>query len=290
MATIGATDLAPIEEWYTTWLGYRVVERGDISADLASSWGTPNMVGRAYILMQPESGVDVFIRAVETDGVTGYRPMTTFGWNSFEIIVDDVYALSEKLQRSPFEIIGGPESIVEGSTIHAVQVIGPSQEVLYLTQQTDPMDTRLPDPGSFVGRPFIMVLSGPDVSAIEDFYGTHFAVTARPRTDFVIAIIARALGLAEDYLFPMGFLTLGAPGHFIELDGYPETASPRPRSDGQLPPGNTLVSFSVKQLDGLDLNFISSPVRATSLAYGEQRSATFIGPAGELTELIENAR
>jgi len=290
MATIGATDLAPIEEWYTTWLGYRVVERGDISADLANSWGTPNMVGRAYILMQPESGVDVFIRAVETDGVAGYRPMTTFGWNAFEIIVDDVYALSEKLQRSPFEIVGGPESIVEGSTIHAVQVIGPSQEVLYLTQQTDPMDTRLPDPVSFVDRPFIMVLSGPDVSAIEHFYGTQFAVTARPRTDYVIAIIARALGLAEDYLFPMGFLTLGAPGHFIELDGYPETASPRPRSDGQLPPGNALVSFSVKQLDGLDLNFISSPVSATSLAYGEQRSATFIGPAGELTELIEDAR
>ena len=234
--------------------------------------------------------MDVFIRAVKTDGVAGYRPMTTFGWNSFEIIVDDVYALSEKLQQSPFTIIGGPESIGGGSPIHAVQVIGPSQEVLYLTQQTDPTDTRLPDPGSFVDRPFIVVLAGPDVSAIEQFYRAKFAVTARPRTDFAIGIIARALGLAEEHLFPMGFLTLRAPGHFMELDGYPDTANPRPRSDGQLPPGNALVSFSVDQLDGLDLNLISPPVREESLAYGGRRSATFVGPAGELTELIEEPR
>ena len=53
MTTIAAIDLAPIEEWYTNWLGYSVVERGEISAEVASSWGTPNMAGRAYLLMQP---------------------------------------------------------------------------------------------------------------------------------------------------------------------------------------------------------------------------------------------
>ena len=248
------------------------------------------MAGRDYILMQPESGVDVFIRAVQTDGVEGYRAMTTFGWNSIEIIVEDAYALTERLQRSPFEIIGGPEPIAPDSTIHAVQVIGPAQEVLYLTQQTDEADTRLPDPGSFVDRPFIVILAGPDVDAIEAFYACRFAVTTRPQTDFVIDIIARAQGLPEGHVFRLGLLTLGAAGYFMELDGYPKTAGKRSSAEGQLPPGNALVSFSVDDLDGLDLEFASKPVREPSLAYGGNRTATFVGPTGELVELIEEPR
>ncbi len=31
MTTIGATDLTPVEDWYTNWLGYSVAERGEIS-------------------------------------------------------------------------------------------------------------------------------------------------------------------------------------------------------------------------------------------------------------------
>jgi len=292
MGTIGCRDLASTEDWYSNWIGYTVVERGEISADLAGSWGTPNMAGRAYFLMQPESGADVFIRAVETDGVDGYSAMTTFGWNSFEIIIEDVYALNERLLKSPFEIIGGPEPIFPESTIHALQVIGPSEEVLYLTQQTDPEDTRLPDPGSFVDRPFIMVLACPDVAAVVDFYGSRFGVPGRARSGdgFSIGIIARAQGLAEDHKFQMGSLRLADHGHAIEVDGYPDSASPRPRADGQLPPGNAMCSFNVKDLDEFDVDFISAPVRDSSLAYGGHRSATFVGPAGELTELIEKPR
>jgi hypothetical protein len=247
------------------------------------------MAGRAYILMQPESGADVFIRAVKTDGVDGYSAMTTFGWNSFEIIIEDVYALNERLLKSPFEIIGGPEPIFPESTIHALQVIGPSEEVLYLTQQTDPEDTRLPDPGSFVDRPFIMVLACPDVAAVVDFYGSRFGVPGRAQSGdgFSIGIIARAQGLAEDHKFQMGGLRLADHGNSIEVDGYPDSASPRPRAEGQLPPGNAMCSFNVKDLDEFDVDYISAPVRDSSLAYGDYRSATLIGPAGELTELIE---
>jgi len=289
MGTIGCVDLPTTEDWYTNWIGYSVVERGEISGDLAGSWGTPNMAGRAYILMQPESGTDVFIRAVETDAVDGYSAMTTFGWNSFEIIIEDVYALNERLLKSPFEIIGGPEALSPESTIHAMQVIGPSEEVLYLTQETDPEATLLPEPGSFVDRPFIMVLACPDVSAIVDFYQSKFGVPGGGGSGdgASIGIIARAQGLAEDHKFQMGFMRFADHGHYIEIDGYPDSASPRPRADGQLPPGNAMCSFNVNDLDEFDVDFISAPVRDSSLAYGGHRTATLIGPAGELTELIE---
>ncbi len=289
MGTIGCRDLAATEDWYSKWIGYTVVERGRISEALAGSWGTANMAGRAYILMQPESGADVFIRAVETDGIDGYKAMTTFGWNSFEIIVEDVYALNERILKSPFEIIGGPEPIFPDSTIHAMQVIGPSQEVLYLTQEANPEAKLLPDPGSFVDRPFIMVLACPDVAAVVDFYASKFGVTGGGGADegVAIGIISSAQGLPEDHKFQMGFMQFANHGHYLEIDGYPDSATTRPRAGGQLPPGNAMCSFNVEDLDEFDVDFISAPVRDNSLAYGDHRSATLVGPAGELTELIE---
>jgi hypothetical protein len=97
--TVAAPDIGLVESWYTEWLSYSVCERGEISAGLAGSWGTPGMTGRPYIVMQPESGADVFLRVVEIDEVAGYKPMTSLGWNAFEIIIDDVYKLNENRRR-----------------------------------------------------------------------------------------------------------------------------------------------------------------------------------------------
>ena len=290
MGTIGATDLKAIEEWYGEWIGYSVVERGEVDPALAASWGTPNTAGSPYILMQPDSGTDVFIRAVATEDVPGYQPMTTHGWNSFEIIVDDVYALNDRLVDGPFEIIGEPHSLGDAfPTIHAMQVIGPSKEVLYLTCETNPEATLLPKPGAFVGRPFIMVLASSDITSIQGFYASKFGIATGPADDTPIGVIARAQSLPEDHQFKMGFSPFSAPGNFIEFDGYPDTTGPRPQAEGQLPPGNAMASFSVKDLDELDIDFISAPVRDGSMAYDGNRSATFIGPSGALTEIVEEA-
>ena len=291
MGTMAASDLKSVEDRYKQWLGYSVVERGEISDTLSSSWGTPGMTGRDYILMQPEGGADVFIRAVQIDEVPGYKGMTTFGWNSFEIVVDDVYALNEKLLESPFEIIGGPASLGgDFDSIHAMQVIGPSQEVLYLTEMTDPESTLLPDPGGLVGHTFILVLGGPDVDAIINYYNSKFSFAIGSPNEITNDLVNKALALPEDYKLQMVFGPMGEPGNFLQIDSYPPTAGPRPRSPGQLPPGNALCSFSVNNLDELDLDYISPPVEDASLAYNGHRSATVIGPAGELIELIEDPR
>jgi len=289
MTTIGATDLTPVEDWYTNWLGYSVAERGEISEAVAGSWGTPNMAGRPYILMQPESGADVFIRAALIDGVAGYSAMTTFGWNSFEIIVDDVYALNERLKDSPFDIIGPARSLGGNiASIHAMQVIGPMQEVLYLACETGDRETsRLPIPESFVDRVFIVILAGPDADAIREFYVSKLAMEPAGEFDIPIANIACAQNLPEDHVFQLKMVIATERGNSIEIDGYPGSAGPRARATGQLPPGNAMVSFSANNLDQFDIDFIAPPVQETSLAYSGNRSASFIGPAGEITEIIE---
>ena len=292
MGTVGATELATVESWYGDWLGYRVIERGVVAQSLANSWGAPAMAGRAFILMEPESGADVYIRAIEMDSVAGYKPLTTYGWNSFEIIVKDVDALNERLKQSPFEIIGPPRSLGgEIASIHAMQVIGPAQEVLYLTCETNPRpESLLPDPGAAVGRNFISVVSGPDLDALQAFYSGKFNMERGEPRETTIDIIARAMGLPAENVFNMSFAMFAEAGNFIEMDCYPSPATERPRNPGELPPGNAIFSFSVNTLDDLDIEFISDPVRDASTAHGGNRSAAFVGPAGEIAELIEEAR
>ena len=97
-----------------------------------------------------------------------------------------------------------------------------------------------------------------------------------------VGVINDALGLPDDHETPLGLATGVEPVNAIEIDGYP-TATRRPRAPGQLPPAFALVSFAVRTLDDVDVDFIQPP----AALYDGRRAATFIGPAGELTELIE---
>ena len=292
MGTIAAPDLATIEQWYGEWLGYSVIERGDVDPSLAASWGTPKMSGHPYLLMQPESGDDVYLRAVQTNVVPGYRALTTYGWNAFELVVDDVYRLNERLLKGPFEIIGPPQSIgMDFPSIHAMQVVGPGSEALYLTCDTGPKEeSLLPEAGALVGRLFIAVISGADIWAIHDFYTKRFAIEPGEGRDTSVEIINNALGLSPDQKMGMTFVALGEEGNFIEIDGYPPPAKARQQNAGELPPGNAILTFSVQSLDGLDVEYLSEPTSVDSVAYGGGRTATLVGPVGELIELVEENR
>jgi hypothetical protein len=50
-----------------------------------------------------------------------------------------------------------------------------------------------------------------------------------------------------------------------------------------------MTTFEVADLDALALPYVSPPARRTGLAYAGRRSATVVGPAGELVELVEAA-
>ena len=288
MATIGASDLGPVEAWYSQWLGHRLVERGRVPAALAKSWGAPLVADRPYILMQPASAADVYIRAVQVADVPDYKPLTTFGWNSFEIIVDDVYDLNEQLIDSPFEIIGPPRSLGEDlDNIHAMQVIGPSREVLYLTCDTGPRaDSILPEPEAPVGRLFVAVVSAAGIWDLHDFYTTRFHIEPSEGRNKTVDILNHALNLPSDARTWMTFVALAQAGNFLQIDGYP--AKPREYPSGELPPGNAQVSFSTTHFDELDLSFFSHPFVPDSIAYGGSRTASFRGPAGEIVEIIED--
>ena len=287
-ATIGAPSVDAVERYYTTWLGHTVVEKSTVSAPMANSWGAPNAAGRPFILMQPATGEDVMIRAVEIEPVDGYKALSTVGWNSFEIIVNDVDDLHSRLQTSAFRHIGGPENLGGGtSSIRASQYVGPAEEVLYFNCETgDRSASNLPDPGDDVGRTNIVILASHDTAATMDYYRSMFGLGQGFSRPTPIGVIAKAQDLPADHQYVLGFITLGERGNAIEFDQYLGQFGTRPRAMGHLPQGNAMVTFNVNNLDAVAADFFAAPLTE----YGGKRSATFAGPSGELVELIEEAR
>jgi hypothetical protein len=208
------------------------------------------------------------------------------------MVVDDVYALRERLRESSFTLVGEPRPLDARPTIHAMQFLGPGRELLYMATETgDRVTSTLPLPGGPVGRFFIMVLGGPDIVALRDFYAERFRLTPNPIRASRGQTVQRAWGGTDTGTHPLTLLRLGEHSNSMELDGYVKPGlGPRPRESGALPIGNAIASFTVSNLDALNLPYITPPARLPGIAYGGARVASFVGPAGELTELIEEPR
>lgn len=288
--TATAPDIDAFVACYQQGLGHALCEQGRLPAALAEAWGAPASAGRRYALLHlPEAAPDVFVRVVEGTPVPGYRPIHSFGWNAFEMIIDDIDAVYRRLLGSPFKIIGEPRPLGARPSIRAMQVEGPGQEVLYLACETgDRARSMLPYPGGLVGRTFIAVLGGPDVLALRDFYSRHFELMPNPIRASRGQTLQQAWGGTADGTHPITLLRMREHGNSLELDGYvKEGLTPRTCAAGELPPGNAMISFSVPSLDALALPWITPPQRHEGLAYAGARAATCIGPAGELIELLE---
>ncbi len=284
MVTIGAPDLGKIKDYYKH-LDFKVLLEDKVTPELAMSWGAPKMANRPELFMASAGSPDVYIRAVQIDPVKDYKPMTTLGWNAFEIIVDDLDKVAAKVKGSPFTVVGEPKSLGGSlASIHAMQVVGPAGELLYLTTETgDRAKSSLPQAKSLIDRPFIVILASHDVGAMADFYKSNFQVGGGFRFDGPLSLASTAQGLPPETKYELGLVRLANPGNSVELDGYPKTIPMRPHANGQLPPGNAMVSFNVKSIDGLKMKWVTPPAKL----YDNKLAASYVGAAGEITEIIE---
>lgn len=294
MATIGAPDVGLVEAQYCEWLGYRVRERGSVAADLARSWGTPGVAGAPYVVMSTEGAPDDYIRAVQTTGFPGYRSLTTFGWAAFEIIVDDVHAVHDRLLRSSFRLLAGPKPLQFMPSIVAMQAEGPAGECLYFTMESGDRTTSiLPSPRSLIDRTFILVLAGPDFDPMRNWYCDLFDLKRRPLRDSSIRLVQDAQGLPHDKTIRMTTAGLREHGYLFEFDEYPTgpgfVAGPRRRAPGQLPQGCAMASIATVAMDRIADQAITPPRSREGVGYEGRRACTVIGPAGELVEFIEEA-
>jgi len=56
MVTMLVTNLNSVEEAYDSYLGYQVVDEGQIDRSFGSAWGARGMNKHPYMFMQPKSG------------------------------------------------------------------------------------------------------------------------------------------------------------------------------------------------------------------------------------------
>lgn len=280
---------------YSEFLDHRVTERGVVSPAQARAWGCPAAAGARCVTLQASGEKDTFVRLVEDAAAPAFPPLTTHGWAAFEIIVGDVWRLAEKLEGSPFRIIGEPRPLQFLPTIVAMQAVGPSGECLYFTMETATgAQSLLPIASGPVGRTFIAVCAGPDFGRLHQWYLDSFHLIDRPVRAAKVRVVQQAQGLSPDETVELCAVKLRDHGNLIELDGYRPDRSgktrTRPRTPGHLPPGNAIVTFEVADLAPFVPHAIAPPVALPGAPGNGRRTLTLAGPAGELLELVETGR
>ncbi len=284
--TIASPNIQQMIDTYHLYLGYKLVDHGRISAALSKLWARPKLSGRHYALMLPGGEGQTFFRFVESKAPLNYQAFRHMGWNAAELMVQDTDAIAAQLEGSPFKIIGPPADLSFSDKIRAMQALGPAEESIYLTsfkEKLTEFDT--PDAKHFVDRCFIVILGGPSVAVINDFYSTHFSVAKAPVIPAVISVLSQAQGLPPETTHDLAALALLGQS-YIEADTMPIGTSPRLGDDDELPPAIAMVSFGVKELPK-SLSWIAPPQVMPQPPYYGRRSAMCIGAAGELIELIE---
>lgn len=286
--TLTAPDLRATEDAYTQFLDFKVVERGEVSRDLAAAWGAPLSEGRKFSLLQSASGADVYLRIVQSPATPGYEVMKTHGWNSNEILCQDPDALALRLAKSPFRIVGQPRPLSSNARVRAMQVIGPAGELVYLTRIPPEGGAAIKTPAAaYVDRTFIVVLGGPDMAAMQSFYAKQLHMKVTDAYASPINVLNDAWKMPADHATPLA-LVLISPGFAIELDQYPSQAVPRPTRPGDLPPGIAMISFAANSAAAAGLSWkVPLAARATK-PYAGRRSGVIQGAAGEWIEIIED--
>lgn len=251
--TITTVDPTATAASYAAHLGYIVCDEGIIPPMRAAQWRTPKITGRRYIEMQvPDStGPVCFVRFIEQTLHPGL-PLLGHGWNAMELLCQNPYELAKDFAGSAFRVVIPPRPLPFNPDLHAMQVIGPAGELIYFTSL--PSDNALLDlrPAERrVDEPFIAVLGGPNIETMLGFYRTQLATPTLPPAPVNIRIINDEFALGDDACVPLGIVKLPR-FQLIEVDEHPSASQPRPRREGELPPGIAMVSFDVAGIQSLD--------------------------------------
>jgi catechol 2,3-dioxygenase-like lactoylglutathione lyase family enzyme len=202
--------------------------------------------------------------------------------------VQDVEAVNRRMlsEGSPFEVIGPPKPLDGFPTVKPMQVRGPDQETIYLTEirAGDPA-SGLPSPASLIDRPFILVLACPDIERTRQWMDQLLGLELIGPVAIHYSMISLAFDLPEGEKIDL--ITGKWQGEvFLELDQYPAAATQRPVHPGALPPGVAMCSMHFPELSRLDGHWVSPPVVRDGPLYGGKPVGMLQTPEGALLEII----
>lgn len=283
----GPSFEASLADWCGQ-LGFEPVWQGRVGPDLARSWGAPAMVASRVALLAAPGGAGGLVRLVEGSAMPDYRPLRSYGWAAFEFSVADGPALHDRIDTSAFRVLGPPEPVPGFDAFIPFQVLGRADEVLYLNTVLKPATEGLdlPIATTMVDQCFIAVLAAEDRAATVAFHVDRLGFEEGGTFTFAYRMINRSFDLPDTH---QTVITMTKTGRIpaSEIDQYPDAAIHRARAPGELPPGNSMVSFAVASLDRVTAPFIEPPAPRDGPLYAGRRAACVWGPSGELIELVE---
>ena len=278
-ATLVTASLEHSIDAYCGFLHQHLQSRSVVSEAMARQWGLSPLAGAPMAWLANELG-EPWLRLIEIPAAEVVDPFRHSGWMSLEINVDDVDTLRSGMDESPFEIIGEPANLDVSDNIRAMQAIGPSGEVLYLTEvKAEVPPFELPFARCTVDHLFIPVLLTTDRDRALVTY-EQFPDTSGVKFETKITVINRARQIDIDHRHPVATLQLRG-SNLIEIDQL-EGLNDRPSNSGRLPTGIAMISFGVETIPGsIDCFTMSEGPNAGC------RAAFFQGTSGEQIELIE---
>ena len=282
--TISTSDLNKMVEVYQEFLRYRVTKSGRITAKESSAWGAENLTNADYVVMQPEKSDDFSFRFIHQPYQSNYIAFKSVGWNAAELIVEDVDGLAVQLENSPFKIIGSPADLSFTKDIRAMQVMGPANEILYLTQFKNKVpEFDSPKPRCAVDQTFIVVLAGRSLDEMQGYFHANFKLPKATVIESRIRSISRVFNFPADTKYKAAALALKDQS-MIELDELPKKGNNRLSLDGYLPAGIAMVSFLYYESSEKFKNTYPSKLPNNEL----RRCSVKRGITNELIELIHS--
>ncbi len=290
-STLTVSDLNYSTSIYSKWLDYSVIEDGTIDESLAASWNAPNTAGLKYAILGPASKADVYIRLIEQPPQSDYRALRSYGWSAIEICNQDTQVVNRRMESAPFEIIGSPKLLDGMPAIYPMQVKGPDEEIIYLTEiRADMEEYDLPRAESLIDKLFILVLACRDIDRTGQWYEKHLLVTKGRSLEITYTMINQAFDLPENTKHALATVK-HERDIFLEIDQYPLETIDRISHPGMLPPCAAISSFIHPDFDALDaINksfWITRPEIRSGAIYKGKRAATLRDPDGALVEIIE---
>ena len=270
-ATVVTADLDAAVAAYGRDLDYRAPRAIEtLGAAQAGRWDRSGTAGCRTATLIPASGVQRFLRLVESPLAAPYRPLLSAGWNAIEIVVQDLESTAAALDGGAFRVIGPPAVLDFDFTdqIRAMQVIGPASEVLYLTEiGAEIPGFALPEARSPVDRPFVAILGATDLPAAARWYAERTGAAELPVVQARIEFLSDAHELPRGHRHTLATAALDG-STLVEIDAYPPaTTGARASTVCGLPAGIAMMSFATADPD----------------AHGR----IVVGPAGELIELLD---
>jgi hypothetical protein len=227
-ATLTVTNPDATASLYQTWFDYRLQESGTIDETLAAAWSTPAMSGRHYHILAPASGDQTYLRLIQATPPPDYQPLRTHGWAAIELCIQNVQATHERLKNSPFTIIGPPKSLDGAPAIWPMQVQGPDNEIIFLTEiRADDPHARLPRAKTPIDQLFIAVHACANLATTRAWFESTLALTGAPNFELAYTTLSRAFSLPITHKHKIAVLA-HATDAFLQLDQYPPPPPPPP--------------------------------------------------------------